>query len=318
MGNYDHIPVIEGRYDAYGRKTYWAQGYEGQGIKVGVCDEFGTKHGPWMANHDYYIAKKAESVRLNMTSNSAQALERSILEGIEKGVHILSISRGVPYHVDYLHKAIKKAYDAGILIFASAGNDGEKYADTVSIENYPASYPETISVLCLNNTLAPSPLSSHSNTGTITGWGQNVLVRNDDGTEQLVSGTSPTTAAYAFTAALYMSRYLHENGKAPTVQYMHEFIRNNCVDMWTVGKDNMTGYGFFTLDKDEYERVRLMMLDSDRNGLSDRIDRIKALTKGGMDYDQAMRQVNSEYYIVEYERTEGKLVPIYGGRKDNV
>jgi hypothetical protein len=96
---------------------------------------------------------------------------------------------------------------------------------------------------------------------------------------------------------------------------MEQFVIAHCIDWGTVGKDNMTGYGFFTLDPTELKRVKLMILDADHDGLEDRAGRIKALMASGATHDDAVAQVSKEYYIVAYEQLNGVNVPIYGGRK---
>lgn len=315
MGKYDNNPIIEGRYDAYGRKTYWDKGYTGKGVKVGIIDEFNIEHGHNMASVKEYIAPDCELIKLEMCSNSTYAIELMLYEAIKQGANIVSISRGSYTDVADLHRAVTAARNAGILMFCSAGNDGNAVLNNVDILKFPASYPETISVLCIDNTFVASTFSSHSNTGTITGFGQNVLVKNSDGAEILVTGTSATTATCAFTAALHWQKVKEELGHNPSVDYMTDFVIANTVDMGVVGKDVMTGFGFFTLDKREYERVRIDMLDADKNGMTDRVDRIKELMQSGTSYEEANKQVNKDYYIISYELENGVPVPIYGGRK---
>lgn len=314
MGKYDNNPIIEGRYDAYGRQTYWAMGYKGQGVKVAVIDDYGEDHGYMMASTKEYIGPECILHKLDMRGNK-QGMIEMFREALRLKVNIISLSRYIDNDDPELHAVVKACDAAGILMFCSAGNQGDKYGSWVDIKQWPAAYPETISCLCLDNSFMPSAKSSHSSTGIITGFGQNVLVMNKLGEEMLVSGTSPTTAALAFTAALHWSRYLSENGKHPTVQYMKDFIISNSVDFGATGKDNFTGFGFFTLDKTELERVRLMILDTDKNGLSQRLDEIKSLVNAGVPLEQAEKQVNAMYYIVGPDITNGVVGPLYGGKK---
>lgn len=315
MGKYDNNPIIEARYDAYGRKTYWNLGYKGKGVRVGVIDDFTTPHGHQMASVAQYLAPDAEVVKLDMGANSYYAIIDRLKDALKLNLQILSISRSVDFDTKDMHDAIKACRDAGMTIFCSAGNTGDEYRDFVDIVRYPAAYPETVSVLCVDNSLAPSAMSSHGTTGTVTGFGQNVLVRNENGDELLVSGTSPTTAACAFISALYYEKFKAEHGKFPTPAQMDAFILLSCVDFGVYGRDNFTGYGFYTLDKDELERIKLMLVDRDGNGLSERVERIKQLVLCGTPYDMAERVVSRDYFIIAYERINGVDVPVYGGRK---
>lgn len=314
MGKYDNNPIIECRYDAYGRQVYWENGYSGQGVNVAVIDDYDEEHGHQMASVRDYIAPDCELLKINMMGDY-YALIDGIKSAISHKADIISISRSVDFETKPLSDAVKMAFDAGILIVCSAGNTGEKIADTVDIKRYPAAYPETVSVLSVDNSLVASVFSSHGSTADVTGFGQNVLVKNSKGEEMLVSGTSPTTAAIAFSMALYLSMLKAQGKPKPPAQELITFVRQSTVDYGIVGRDNMTGYGFFTLDKAEHERVRMMILDADGDGLSDRVSRIKAMVASGTSYETAEASVSRDYFIVGYEVLNGVNVPVYGGRK---
>lgn len=310
---YSNNPIIEGRYDAYGRKTYWDMGYKGQGVKVAVIDDYGTTHGA-MASVGEYIAPGAEILKLDM-DGTGQGIRDCLYEAIRIKANIVSLSRYVESDTKDLHDAVIACRNAGIVMFCSAGNQGEKQQYSNEIIQYPAAYPETISVMALDNNFAVQKSSSRSSTGWCTGFGQNVLVKSENGEEMLVSGTSPTTPACAFTLALHWSKVLKETGKHPCPADMEQFVISHCVDWGNPGKDNFTGYGFFTLDPAELKRVKLMILDADKDGLEDRVDRIKALMASGVSYDDAEAQVSKDYFVVTTELLNGTRVNVYGGRK---
>ena len=313
MGKYDDNPIIEGRYDAYGRQTYWAMGYKGQGVKVAVIDDYGTMHGA-MASVGAYVAPEAEVIKLDM-NGTGQGIRDCFYEAIRLKANIISLSRYVEGNTKDLHDAVIACRNAGIVMFCSAGNQGEKNPYSNEIIQYPAAYPETISVMAIENNFIVQKSSSRSSTGWCTGFGQNVLVKSENGEEMLVSGTSPTTPACAFTLALHWSKVLKETGKHPSAADMEQFVISHCVDWSIAGKDNFTGYGFFTLDKTEFDRIKLMILDSDKNGLSQRVDEIKSMVKSGVPLEQAEAHVNRLYYVVGYETINGVQVPVYGGKK---
>ncbi len=78
-----------------------------------------------------------------MDSNNQATLSRvieAIYLGIENDVDIINMSFGTTYNSAFLHQAVKDAYDSGVLLIAAAGNDKHTEA------NYPANYPEVISV----------------------------------------------------------------------------------------------------------------------------------------------------------------------------
>lgn len=312
--SYSNNPIIEGRYDAYGRKTYWDMGYRGQGVKVAVIDDFSTSHGHQMVSVGAYIAPDAEVIKLDMKGDYYEMIH-CVERCLTLKPNIISISRSVDFDTKPMHDAIIACRNAGMVIFCSAGNTGDNFVDSVDIIRYPAAYPETISVMALENNFTVQTSSSHSSTGWCTGFGQNVLVKNANGEEMLVSGTSPTTPACAFTLALHWSKVLKETGKHPCPSDMEQFVISHCVDWGNPGKDNFTGYGFFTLDPSELKRVKLMILDADKDGLEDRVTRIKNMVKAGTPLEIAESQVSKDYYVVTTELLNGSRVNIYGGRK---
>lgn len=312
---YSDNPIYNARFDAYGIKKYWEQGYKGKGVKVGVIDDFTAQHGYQMISHKDDFAPECELVRYDMRGENYSDIPPLVIQAVNDGCKIISISRSADVDISKMHDAVKYAINKGCLIFCSAGNTGDSFRDWIDIKRYPAAYPETISVLAIDNNYMFSSFSSHGSTGDICGFGQNILVENSDGEEVLVSGTSPTTFDCAMVATLHWCKVLSETGKHPTYDYMMNFVKTNVVDLNEIGKDNFTGYGFFTLDKNEFNRVKLMLLDFDNDGLSQRVNQIKDLVKSGMALESAEKQVNANYYIVGYEILNGVKVPIYGGRK---
>lgn len=52
------------------------------------------------------------------------------------------------------------------------------------------------------------------------------------------------------------------------------------------------GNGFFTLSKSEFNRVKIMILDYNKDGLEDRVGEIKAKMNAGMTYEEAEKSVS--------------------------
>ena len=320
----DNNPIIEGRYDAYGRQPYWRQGHKGAAIvkgvvipvKVAIIDEFKISHGPYMASVRKFIAPECELYKYDMETNAVYQIMRCLKQCIVDGINIVSISRSTDNPRSDLHKLIQECRNKhNMLIFCSAGNNGLEYRDHIDIKMYPAAWDETISCLSTDNDFTFSDFASHGSTGTITGFGRNALVEDDEGNEFLVSGTSPVTPALAFTAALHWGKYLTEHGCDPTVDYMTEFIITNTVDLGAEGRDNFFGYGFFTLDIREFLRVKVMIFDYNKNGLEDRLDKIKALMLDGMSEDDAFNVISDKYIVIGQVYLEGLRIPLHGGEK---
>ena len=135
--------------------------------EVSVIYEDGSGHGTSVAG---IIAAKDNDLGItgineNVELYSAKVLDESnvapisrIIEAInwaiDEKVNIINMSFGTTTNSQALYNAIKKANDAGILLIASAGNDG--------IIEYPAKYEEVIAVGSVN---AEGELSERSATG---------------------------------------------------------------------------------------------------------------------------------------------------------
>lgn len=89
------------------------------------------------------------SARILDTDNKApiSRVVESIYWAIEEDVDIINISFGTTVNSEILHNAIKDATDAGMLVFAASGNQGEDEGSTVE---YPAAYEEVVAVGATN------------------------------------------------------------------------------------------------------------------------------------------------------------------------
>ncbi len=121
-----------------------------------------------------------------LDDNNQASLSR-VVEGIywaiDKKVNIISISFGTSQSTEVLHKAIKDAYNAGILIIASAGNNGG------AIE-YPAAYTEVMAVGSVDASGTLSDTSARGEKLEITAPGEYVKTTGSFGGELITSGTS--------------------------------------------------------------------------------------------------------------------------------
>lgn len=112
---------------------------------------------------------------------------------IENGVKILNLSLGGTGDSPFLHEAIKKARDAGIIIFAAAGNT----PDGTPI--YPAAYPEVIAVTAADKKGNILPYANNGDFVDIAAPGTSIITFR--GQSYLVNGTSASSAFAAGIAA---------------------------------------------------------------------------------------------------------------------
>lgn len=171
----------------------------------------------------------------------------AVHKAIELGCHIINISSGSLEPYTRLLNVIRRAYNFNIPCVCSAGNSGPN-----TIE-YPAGYPESISVGSVhynytNGTITQSSFSSTNNQVDCCAVGENILILLA-GTSgyTMASGTSFSTPITTGFMALLRQYILNKqiNVKTTlTVEVMKNLLYANTLDLFTLGKDNMSGVGF--------------------------------------------------------------------------
>lgn len=115
------------------------------------------------------------------------------------GAKIISMSLGAEQGTSTEQRAVKDAYAAGVLLIAAAGNGYD------STPNYPAYYPEVMSVASFNQAGVISDFSTCNNDVEIAAPGEDIWSTFPENTYGVISGTSMATPHVAGAAALVMS-----------------------------------------------------------------------------------------------------------------
>jgi thermitase len=115
------------------------------------------------------------------------------------GAKIISMSLGAEEGTSTEQRAVREANAAGILVIAASGNG---YDDT---PNYPAFYPEVMSVASFNQAGEISPFSTCNSDVEIAAPGEDIWSTFPENTYGIISGTSMATPHVSGAAALLMS-----------------------------------------------------------------------------------------------------------------
>lgn len=154
---------------------------------------------------------------------------QALAQALQLKPDIVNISLGTDAADDDLHTAIRELTDAGILIFAAAGNSGTR------IYEFPASCPGVICVGSMNAKEVPSVFNSRNDTVTVFAPGERFSAPVKDAFD--VTALDGTSFASPFAAAL-LALHLSElrKGANPTlklsrnesISFLRAALHNDC------------------------------------------------------------------------------------------
>jgi subtilisin family serine protease len=236
----------------------------------------------------YGVAPGAKILPIRVLGADGSGTSDDVIAGIDYAVanhaNIINLSLGSPIGSIIMHQAIINAVNAGVLVIAAAGNEGNNYYGDVpgnisdsksggyftgivaAMTGYPAKYPEVISVGATeqlpNGSIA---IADFSNTGKVDVVAPGVNIYSTFSTSvgaayRYMSGTSQATPSVAGFAAL-----LKANNPSFGVSKLTEMIRNSATPFeipsieysnGILGTTDLYGYGLINA-KASYQRPRL-------------------------------------------------------------
>ena len=175
-------------------------------------------------------------------SGSYDNITAGIEKAIELDVDIINMSLGSEFEAPQsFYDAIKKAYNAGIIILAAAGNDSGSV-------NYPAKYPEVIAVSAIDDEGKLAYFSSRGPEVVLAAPGVDIYSTYPDNQYAKMSGTSMATPFASGLCALLLSWRKTNTWASPinNTQDMIKYLDALCDPFGTInyiGKAGDTGYG---------------------------------------------------------------------------
>jgi len=151
---------------------------------------------------------------------------------IDNNMDVISMSLGSSYNSTSQHALCDAAYEKGIVIVASAGND---YGGAVS---YPAAYDSVIAVSATNYTDGIAYFSSTGPEVELAAPGVHVNSTYLGGTYTTLSGTSMAAPHVSGVVALLLGA-----NSTMSPSEIREILANTSIDLGPEGKDNYFGYG---------------------------------------------------------------------------
>lgn len=152
-----------------------------------------------------------------MNTDNTIPLSR-VVEGInwaiENDIDVLNMSFGTSVNSEILHNAIKEAYNSNMLMVAAAGN-------TSNTTQYPAKYPEVLSVGAVNGECEVSSFSASDEYVDIYAPGEGVVTTGIFNGYMAVEGTSVAAPHVTAAAAVLLGK-----NKTQSNDYIMQLIKS--------------------------------------------------------------------------------------------
>jgi thermitase len=168
--------------------------------------------------------------------NSGAGTTYTVAEGIiwaaDNGAKVINLSLGNYADSQFLHDAIKYAYDRDIVLVSASGNDNTERP------GYPAAYPEVLAVAATNASHERASFSNYGDYVDVAAPGESIASTYPDSQYAALSGTSMASPHVAALAGLVRS--LNPN---LTNKEVMDLLTKNAVDLGTPGHDKYYGWG---------------------------------------------------------------------------
>jgi subtilisin family serine protease len=176
-----------------------------------------------------------------------------VIAGIEWAIgqrmDVINMSLGTTSDVGSLHSAVDKAYAAGIVVVAAAGNSGDTNPDNDVI--YPARYGSVIAVAATDSGNLRAAWSSDGPEVELDAPGVGILSTYKGGGYRTLSGTSMATPHVSGTAALMkrtpvpaaLAAYDTDRSGSWNAAEIRTVLGATADDLGASGRDNYYGYG---------------------------------------------------------------------------
>jgi len=230
--------------------------------------------------------------------HSADIIE-AILYAADNGANIISMSLGSSQYSAAEQAACEYAYKFNILIVAAAGNDGN------ATFNYPAGYPQVLSVSATNSNDDIASFSTRGANVEVSAPGEGVLSTWMGNGYNTGDGTSMACPHVAGVAALVLSKSPHLNA-----DQVRQLIHDGAEDLGATGWDKDFGDGRINAHKSLTSSVKTgISLFTPGNG--------STLNSGASDFGLCWSQVdNVAMYALVFQLPNNQLIPLLGLTKN--
>lgn len=171
-------------------------------------------------------------------AGSTYAVAQGIIWATDQGARVINLSLGNYADAQFLHDAIRYAFDRDVVLIAASGND-----DTAT-PGFPAAYPEVLAVSATDHLNRRASFSNYGEYIDVAAPGLNIASTFPGSQYAAMSGTSMASPHVTALAALIRS----VNPMLKNIEVM-EIIRQTATDLGPEGRDIHFGYGLINVDK---------------------------------------------------------------------
>ena len=177
----------------------------------------------------------------NATSGTYSRIIKGLNYAVDNSADVVNMSLGDTNESTALNEACDQAAAKGVILVASAGNDGE---DSIY---YPAAYSSVVSVGSIEQDGEHSDFSTHNEYVDAAAPGRGILTSSKSGTKVGYYSMTGTSASAPQVAA--MAAMVKKVDRSVDCTGFMDILKRSCIDKGKTGRDNEFGYGLIDLDR---------------------------------------------------------------------
>lgn len=171
-------------------------------------------------------------------AGSTYAVAEGIIWAVDHGAKVINLSLGNYAQAEFLHDAIRYAYDNDVVLIAATGNDNTE------TPGYPAAYEEVLAVGATDYYGQIAPFSNYGSYVDVTAPGVSIASTYPGSQYTAMSGTSMASPHVAALAGMIRS----VNPMLSNEEVMG-LIRSTATDLGNAGHDIYFGHGQINIEQ---------------------------------------------------------------------
>ena len=181
-------------------------------------------------------------------SGDMQGIIDAINWAVDQDVNVINMSLGGPANIPALYKAIRRAYEKGIVVCVASGNEARNDKGAVDEYCYPGFYQEVIEVGAINKHKEPSYFSNSNNLVDCVTYGEEILSTFKGQSFAVLDGTSMATPIVSGCVILLQQWFEKEFGRRPSKDEVYASIVK-CSSIIEGYSRKQIGFGYIDLNK---------------------------------------------------------------------